>query len=197
LCAGLRILQKKLPGSGPGFQLSSGQNQLSLTGLEMVGASDVNWFTFVAPTTGQVNISMQTTSMRSLSPKVVLYTARLTSLASSSAANSYGATVTATANVTAGSVYLVKAMPANPGAGSAGAYSPQINFGSTAMSPLAIANTYVAAQPDLGGGAINQGKAITGAGDTTGTDSFGATHIQIGHHHPCPSLHLSHSHRGV
>jgi hypothetical protein len=180
-------------------------NQVSFTGPQLTGASDVDWYVIVAPVSGQMNVSVQSTYQSSLCPKVCLFNSSLVGVASSAAPNSFGATVTASYNVTAGQTYYIKASAANSGAGSAGAFAFQLNFGPTPMPLVGGNNTYVAQQPDQGTGSaydVRNGKStatIVGTSDTPTTDTFGpgAQHVRhAGRHHPRP-VSTSHPHGPV
>jgi hypothetical protein len=125
-------------------------NQTVLSGLSLTGSGDYDWYYVVAPTSGTLSVTMQSSGLSSLSPKVILYNSSVVGLTCAQAPNSYGATVTASYSVTAGQGYYIKAMAAN--AGTNGAYALLINFGGPSMPSVAPPNTVVVQQPDQGGG---------------------------------------------
>jgi hypothetical protein len=139
-------------------QLGS-NGQATLTNLDIVGSSTANWFKVTVPssTTGNFTVTMQSTNLSELSPRVQVYNAAGTSLGYSTAPNTYGSTVSLTlTGVTAGTTYYVKAMAANSGATGAGDYGLQLNFGSGSMSAITPPSTQVANQADVGGGSLNE-----------------------------------------
>jgi hypothetical protein len=132
---------------------SSGQ--LTLTNLHIASASNSNWFYVTAPanTSGTMTVTMQSSQLSSLSPKILIENASQQGLATASAANSFGGTVTVQiSGVSPGQGFYIRAMAGNSGAGSSGAYGLQVNFGTGTMAPISPPNTAVAAQPDQGGG---------------------------------------------
>jgi hypothetical protein len=134
----------------------NGLGQATITGLNLTGSGDYDWYYVTAPslTAGTMTVTMQSSGLSSLSPKVLVYNASLQGLAAASVPNSFGATVTTTIlPVVAGQGFYIKAMAAN--AGTNGAYALQVNFSLAGLPPLSPPNTVVAQQPDQGGGSIN------------------------------------------
>jgi hypothetical protein len=138
-----------------------------------------------------LTVTMQSSGLSSLSPKVMVYSGSLQGLGMASS-TSLGATVTATiSGVTAGQTYYIKCMAGSGGPAGIGAYGLEVSFGSGTMAPIVSSAQPVAWQPDLGGGAEGQGG-----------DGHGHDHISIGSlngwgdgltvRHP---LHRSHVHR--
>jgi hypothetical protein len=157
--------------------LLNGLNQVALPNLAIANASNSNWFYVVAPITGPMTVTMQTANLSSLSPKFSVYTSGMVGLTTASAANSYGATISATVQVTAGQGYYIRAMQANPGPGAGGAYGLQVNFNGPAMTPFANPDTPIPSQPDQGSGSVNDSIAKN-QGDTW------EAVVRVGAHHP-------------
>ena len=117
---------------------------------------------------------MQSSGLSSLSPKVVLYSSTQKGLTQAVAANTFGATVTATVTgVTAGQQFYIKTQAANGGITGAGGYGLLVNFGTGTMPPIAPPNTVVASQPGQGGGSTNQGTPVSVGGLASTGDSLG------------------------
>jgi hypothetical protein len=134
-------------------------NQIAIAGLNIAGPSDSNWFKVTVPSTtnGTMTVSMQSTNLSSLSPRLLVYNNNPSPalLGQSAMTGQWGATATVTlTGVTPGTTYYLKTAAAtSPGA--YGAYGLLVNFGSGSQSPIAPPNTVVAAQPDQGGGSAN------------------------------------------
>jgi hypothetical protein len=103
-----------------------------------------------------MTVTVQSSNLSSFSPKFLVYTSSLSLVNQASAPNSFGATITTTASVTAGQSYYIKVLSAG-GPGSVGGYGLLVNFGNQAQAPIPPPNTVVASQPDLGGGTVNDG----------------------------------------
>ncbi len=152
--------------------------QATVSSLDLTNSTDIDWYSVTAPAnaSGTLTVSMQSTNLSSLSPKILVYNGSLAGLTSASAANTFGATVTATVTgVTAGQKYYFKCMAANGGTTAIGAYGLLVNFGTGTMSPVAPPNTTVASQPDQGTGSANEMGMITigsllGEGDNLSID---------------------------
>jgi hypothetical protein len=131
-------------------------NQIAVSGLSLSGPSDVSWWTVTVPatTTGTAVISMQSTNLSSLSPKLVVSkgTTTLTLLGQAALPNVYGGTATVTlSGVTPGEVLTFRTSAASsPGA--YGSYGILVNFGSGSQAPIKAPNTFVAWAPSQGGG---------------------------------------------
>lgn len=133
--------------------------QASLANLNITAPTVVNWFKVTVPstTTGSMVVTMQSTNLSELSPRIQIYNAAGLTLTSATAPGTYGSTVTATIKgVVAGQVYYIRTMAASSGATGAGGYGLQLNFGSAAQAPIAPPNTTVANQPDSGGGSFGE-----------------------------------------
>jgi hypothetical protein len=143
----------------------NGTGQLTLPSRDIASAANSNWYYVTAPagTSGTMTVTMQSSNLSSLSPKLVIENSAEQGLATASAANSFGGTVTVQiSGVSAGQGFYIRAMAANSGAGSSGAYALQVNFGNGTMAPVSPSNTAVAAQPDQGGGAGYQNTGGSG-----------------------------------
>ena len=167
-------------------------SQISLSGLDIQSLNDYDFYKVTVPstTTGTMTITMQSTALSSLSPRLQVLNASNQTLGTASVVGAFGATVTVSiGGVSAGQVYTIKATAAGGGPTSAGAYGLLLNFGSGSQSPIAPPNTTVASQADSGGGSSNdQIPGLPGPGtDTDGQDgkskddkSKGGKTIQIG-----------------
>jgi hypothetical protein len=124
-----------------------------------------------------MTVTMQSSTLSSLSPRITVYNAAVQRLAQAYASNSFGATVSVTiTGVTAGQGYYFRASAA-PGAGAVGAYGLLVNFGATPQAAIAPPNTVVAQQPYQGGGSIF---LRTGGGGAPGDASDPPTLVRIG-----------------
>lgn len=139
--------------------------QAAIPSLDITTSTDSDWFVVTAPAnaSGSFTVTMQSSDLSSLSPKVLLYNSAMQGMAAPAAANTFGSTATASiSNVTPGQKFYIKCMAANGGITGIGGYGLLVNFGSGAMNPIAPPNTTVAQQPDQGGGNSNDG---AGGGD--------------------------------
>jgi hypothetical protein len=133
----------------------NGSGQVTLGGQYDGSAAQQTWYKVTVPgaTTGTMTVSMQSTNLSELSPKVTIYNSSVQGIAQVANANTYGSTATVTLNgVTAGQVYYIRAMAANTGATGVGAYGLLVNFGSQAQAPVAPPNTVMASQASQGDG---------------------------------------------
>jgi hypothetical protein len=128
--------------------------QATISGVSIANNTDYQWYRVFVPwnTSGQLTVTMQSTGLSSLSPRVALYSSNNVGLMQASMPNSYGATIGLTYSVSPGEVYYIRASSANGGPGSNGAYALQINLGSGYQPAASPPNTTIAAQPDQGGG---------------------------------------------
>jgi len=132
--------------------------QAAIGSLDITSSTDADWYVVTAPanTTGTLTVTMQSSNLSSLSPKVLLYNGALAGLASASAANTFGATVTVSVSgVTPGQKFYIKTMAANGGSTGIGSYGLLVNFGSQTMSPIGPPNTVVASQSDSNNKSLN------------------------------------------
>ena len=157
--------------------------QAAIPSLDITSASDSDWFVVTAPSnaSGTLTVTMQSSNLSSLSPKLLLYSGGLQGIASASAANTFGATVTTTTSgVTPGQRFFIKCLAANGGATGIGGYGLLVNFATASMSPISPPNTIVASQPDQGGGSSNDSTlagttveigSLSGDGDNLSIDA--------------------------
>jgi hypothetical protein len=132
-------------------------SQINLGNQRLAGTSDADYYVVTVPstTTGKMTVSMQSTNLSSVSPRVTVFNSLWLPFGSTSLPNSFGATATFTVSgVTAGQVYYIRANAAS-GLGSYGAFGLSVNFGSAWQPPIAPPNTVVYQQPHRGGGSTN------------------------------------------
>jgi len=137
--------------------------QAAIPSLDITTGGDSEWFYVTVPstTTGTMNVTVQSTNLSSLSPKLMVYTSSLGLVGQAAAVNSMGATVSVSTSVSANQGYYIKVLAAG-GYGAIGGYGLLLNFGSQTQSPIPPPNTVVAQQPDQGGGSLNNGIAVAG-----------------------------------
>ncbi|CAN5911860.1 hypothetical protein BH23PLA1_BH23PLA1_21650 [soil metagenome] len=138
--------------------------QLSVPNLDITTLSDRDWIYVQAPANavGTMTITVQSTGLSSLSPRVDVYNAWWhyagTAIAPN-AANTYGASASISfSGVPAGTgVYLRVAgwNFNNSGPNGVGTYGLQVNFSGQPMAPFDPPNTVVEEQPDQAGGSSN------------------------------------------
>ena len=166
--------------------LIDGNNQIALSGQNIAGTSDLDYYVVTVPagTNGTMTVSMQSTNLSSLTPKVVVYNGSKVGIGQTSLPTAFGGTATYTVNgVTAGQTYYVRASAAaSPGA--YGAFGLLVNFGGLAQAPIAPPNTTVAQQPDAGGGSLGDsvgpwGSAVTAAWNSLTPGQQGALSAQV------------------
>ena len=127
-----------------------GNGQIALANIAIVTSVDVDWYKVTVPasTTGTMVVTMQSSALSSLIPKVTVYNANLQGAVTSVGSN-YGDTTRVTiSGVSPGQTWYIKAMAGVSGAGSIGAFGLLVNFGSSPQAPIAPPSTVVAAQPD-------------------------------------------------
>ncbi len=126
--------------------------QVAVSGQYLASATGQNWYKVTVPanTTGTMVVTMQSTNLSSLSPRLAVLNSCLQGVGQVSAPSTYGSLVMITlAGVKPGQLYYIRAIPASSGATSVGAYGLLVNFGSQSQSPIAPPYTTVASQPDL------------------------------------------------
>jgi hypothetical protein len=112
------------------------------------------YYLVVAPqnTNGTMTVSMQSTNLSMVSPKVNVYYGNQQVIGTTSLPNSMGATATFTVyNVVPGWAYYIRTQAAS-GMGSVGAYGLLINFNTSYQGPIPPPNTQVPSQASQGGG---------------------------------------------
>jgi hypothetical protein len=135
-----------------------GNGQIALSGVSIANSSDNEWYVVTVPstTTGTMIVTMQSSNLSSLCPRLAVFNGQVQGLGQAIAPNTYGATVSYTVNnVSPGQVYYIRASAANTGPGSDGAFGLLVNFGSQPQAPIPPPNTVVPSQPDQGGGTAN------------------------------------------
>lgn len=148
--------------------------QAAVGGQSISSLSNTHYYKVTVPntTTGTMVVTMQSSNLSSLSPRLAVLNSAGASLGQNLAQNTYGATVSYTVSgVSAGQVYYFRASAANSGPGSDGAYGISVAFGSTPAAAVAPPNTTVAAQPDQGGGSSDM---------TTGSSSPSGLGLSVG-----------------
>jgi hypothetical protein len=143
-----------------GWLNSSGQTTLNR--LDITSAGDNDWYYVQAPAnaSGTFKVTVQSTGLSSLSPRLQVYNAALQLAGwtmTENAATTYGGTVSLTfSGVTPGTGIYIRVMSWNgaaSGPNGTGQYALQIDF--TRLAPMAAARptpTVVDEQPDQGGG---------------------------------------------
>jgi hypothetical protein len=130
--------------------------QATIPNLDITsGGNDADWYKITVPanTNGTMTVTMQSTGLSSLSPRLYVHNSSTKILGLATSPYSHGDTVSLTINgVAPGQFYYIRALAANGGATTAGAYGLQVNFVGGTMTPIAPPVTTVAAQPDAPGG---------------------------------------------
>jgi predicted Zn-dependent protease len=151
-------------GANGSFSTASNINSLintsSLTAvvsnLNLAAASQVEYFTFNAPSgsAGSMTVSVQSSGLSLLAPKVTVYAAdQSTVLGSASGLGQYGTTLNVTVNnVTAGKQFYVKVQGADTSMFGTGAYALTLNLGTGPAPAVPKPNTQVAAPANTHGG---------------------------------------------
>jgi hypothetical protein len=142
--------------------------QAYMPGLDVASSSEAYWFKVTTPANASSNFTAQVQSwqLSSLSPRVQIYSASGAPLVqTTSSANVYGGLIDATVtNATPNTTYYIKVLASNSGDTGSGAYALTINTSNNSIPLATPPNTTVAAQPDQGGGALNEfGGANTNA----------------------------------
>jgi hypothetical protein len=142
-------------------QISSTSLTALVNNLDITTTSDVDYYTFTAPTgtNGTLSVQVQSSGLSLLSPTLTVYAAdQSTVLASVCGSGQYGATLKATINgITAGQRFYVKVAGATGSAFGTGAYALGLSFGANAAPTAASPNTQTLAgsTPSSTGGQAN------------------------------------------
>lgn len=126
----------------------------TITGLDISHYTDADAYFVIVPasTTGTLTVTMQSSNLSSLSPRLQLFNGSGVGIEQPAAPGTFGATVSITYSpVVPGQKYYIRAMAASAVPTGAGAYGLQINFGGGTMNPIAPPNTAVAEQLDQSG----------------------------------------------
>jgi hypothetical protein len=139
--------------------------QIAIPSLDITMAGQSEWFYANVPstTTGTMIVTVQSSNLSSLAPKLQVYSSTLGLVGQVSAPSTFGATIGVTLSVQAGQKYYFQALAAG-GPGPIGGYGLLVNFGNQSQSPIPPPNTVVPGQPDQGGGISNDN--IPGGGLT-------------------------------
>ena len=127
--------------------------QVNLPNLDITTSNPNEWFYVNVPagTTGTMQVTMQSSGLSSLSPRLMVYNSNLT-IRGQASSSSYGGTVTVTIpNVTTGQGFYIRTI-SNGGSGNTGNYGMGVDFGSVPLATFPPPNTTVAQQPSQGGG---------------------------------------------
>ncbi len=153
--------------------------QIAIPSLDITTAGDSEWFYLTIPsgTSGTMKVTVQSTNLSSLSPKLQLYTSSLSLVGQAGTVNSMAATISVSTSVSANQGYYIKVLAAG-GNGPIGSYGLLVNMGSQAQSPIPPPNTVVAQQPDEGSGSLTNAATIGGSG--SGGVAPGAVYTTIG-----------------
>jgi Matrixin len=151
----------------------SSTSQIAIPSLDITTPGQAEWFFVNVPasTTGKMTVTAQSSNLSSLAPLLQFYNSSLSMISQTSAPNTFGATISLSTTVASGQGYYVKVTDAG-GPGSIGGYGLLVNFGSQPQSPIQPPNTVVGAQPDQGGGSVNN--AVVAGGNTVIVNSPGA-----------------------
>jgi len=149
--------------------------QIAISSLDITTGGDSEWFYVNVPSTtsGTMTVTVQSSNLSSLSPKLQVYTSALSLVGQASAIGSMGATISVTSSVQSGQGYYYKVLAAG-GPGAIGGYGLLVNFGSQSQSPIPPPDTVVAQQPDGGGGSLNNAINIIGPINPGGGTNIGA-----------------------
>src|SRR5262249_12002421 len=138
--------------------INSTINSVALTAvvpnLDITTTSDVDYYKFTAPTggTGTLSLTVQSTGLSLLAPRVKVYNASQAQLATATGSGSLGSTLTLKVSVTAGQTYYVSVAGANTTPFGTGKYGMILNFGSGPSPTLPRPNTQTLNGSPLSGG---------------------------------------------
>jgi hypothetical protein len=122
--------------------------------LDITSTSDVDYYQFTVPagTTGTLKLSVQSSGLSLLAPRVRVYNAWQGQLATAAGSGFSGSTVTLNVSVVAGQTYYVRVGAANNTAFGTGAYGLALNFGTGTTPAVTPPNTQTANGSPLNGG---------------------------------------------
>jgi hypothetical protein len=147
-----------------------------VTGLDLATTSDVDYYTFNAPTgtNSSFTVTIQSNGLSLLGPSVTVYAGdQTTVLASGSGTTRTGNTLTYNINnVSAGQQFYVKVASADTTAFGTGAYAVALNFGSGAAPTVTGPNTQTLNGNPLTSGSGQPEVPPDPNQDTTGRDIF-------------------------
>ena len=89
-------------------------SQIAIPSLDITTPGDAEWFSVNVPSTthGTMTVTVQSSNLSSLSPKLVVYNSSLTIVGQASAMSSMGATISVTSSVQSGQEYYYKVLAA-------------------------------------------------------------------------------------
>ena len=117
----------------------NGNGQIALANQNICTNVNTNWYQVTLPTstTGHMVVTMQSSGLSSLIPKVTVYNGNLQG-AVVATGSQYGDTVSVNiSSVAPGQTWYIKAMAAFSGPGNIGAYGLLVNFGSCPQAAIA------------------------------------------------------------
>jgi hypothetical protein len=147
-----------------------------VTGLDVTTTTDLDYYTFTAPSGSNATgvLTVQSSGLSLLAPKVTVYASNQTTiLGSANGAGNYGTTLTVNFAVTSGSTYYIKVQGADTTALGTGVYGMTLNFGNNATPVVPLPNTQTANGNPLvsGGGSAETDPDLR----ADGSDPFVAT----------------------
>jgi hypothetical protein len=146
-------------------QISSSSETALVNHLSLTTPSEADYYTFNAPagTSGGFTVTVQSSGLSLLTPKLTIYAAnQSTVLATASGQGQYGTTLTTTIKGTAGQQYYAVVQGADSTVFSTGAYALALNFGSgpTPTAPSVVVPIANGNPISGGGGAAEGGGAM-------------------------------------
>ena len=138
--------------------LNSGTNssgQFAVSGVSIASSSSSEWYAVTVPagTAGTMTVTMQSSNISSLCPRVTVFNGQLAGLGQALAANTYGArSATRSTMSRPARSFTSVPRPRTPARGATAAYGLLVSFGSRPQAVIAPPNTVVASQSDQGGG---------------------------------------------
>lgn len=130
-------------------------SQIAIPGLDITTGSQSEWFYVTVPssTTGTMTVTMQSSNLSSLSPKLSIYTTSLGVLGTASS-SAYGGTVSVSVSgLQSGQSFYIRAS-GNAAGSATGGFGLEVNFGSQWQPPIPPPYTVVPQQPDQAGGSM-------------------------------------------
>lgn len=128
-------------------QFSSSQLSGVVSGLDITTTGDVDFYRLTTPAgaSGTLQISVQSTGLSLLSPKVTIYAADMLTVLGTATATTNGATLNLSVNgVSAGQTFYIKVQGANATSFGTGAYAVVVNMGTDANPTVPLPNTTLA-----------------------------------------------------
>jgi len=147
--------------------INGGSLTALVTGLDITATTDLDYYTFTAPTgsSSTLTVKVQSSGLSLLSPKVTVYASdQVTVLGSANGSGVYGTTLSVpVSGITAGQQFYVKVQGADSTAMSTGAYAMTLNFGTGASPTVPLPNTQTLnGNPISSGGGLALGSGHNG-----------------------------------